>query len=205
MNKALLALLVAAATLLSIASLAGADTINILNLREEVLNFETQGEIEFIATEPLSIRVICDKTMNGRLNRIIGGTLGLLRNEAGVISDIRLAGCEGAQVTPLNNERTPIQLSVLGAPTMLNGGNVEIAGNRAEFQLVIARVFVCLVRAELTATSRSFERLLYRVLNLRLLSETSIVGRGTCPTRVRMSGSLMVTKPSEGIGAILTR
>lgn len=203
MKKALLALMAAAAMLLSVTSVAGAATIEVLNLGAEVLNFETQGTIEFSATEPIAIRVICNKTMNGRLNRRFEGTLGLLTNDAGVISEIRLANCEGARVTALNNERNPVQLSALRVPATLNGGDVEIAGNRAEFQLVIGGIFTCLVRAELKSIARTTEARLYRNLTLELLSETSIVGRGTCPRRARMRGTLTVTKPSVGIGVIL--
>ena len=209
MKKTLLALIALAAILLGAISSAGASTIEILNIEAGEQNIEKQGRITFEASTILGeIRIVCNKTMRGRLKSRIVGELGLLRNEAGIL-EIRMSSCTGAEgFVALNTLARPAKISIIEAPRRLNGEEVPFRKgiNEFEFQLRVLGI-ECLYRAEFRSTdSRTEPRALYTRLRLELLTERSITrvsGSSFCPTTMRLTGELVITKPSVGIGVIL--
>lgn len=200
MKKLTMVAMLAIVALLGLSGAATAATIDVTNLGAG-LNVEVQGRIEFIS--PVAT-IICDKTMIGRLNARVEGTLGLTTNNAGIIGDIRLANCRGGRATALVDlAGREVRLSWVN---VRNRSTVTLGGSNARF-LIEAIGVRCLYTAEMIGTANPEVRGLYRErLELALLGVTEDGSNSIfCPDEedVDMRGSLTVTRPNIGIGVSL--
>lgn len=193
--------------MLATASAAQAVSILVGNL-EAGGKIETQGRITFQAREPFGgeVRVICNKTMIGRLNAVATGTLTLGGNVAGTVESVLTSSCEGGLArTNLIEPRTPVRLSWLS----VNAAEATLAGLAANFLLEIGGgASNCLYEALIQGTGRTEARGLITELELRyvrLLREATRLGGLFCPRSadIRMIGRLRVTVPSVGVSVTL--
>lgn len=202
MRKTILAGLLAVLALGIIAGAANAERIIVENIEAGGLNYEVQGRITF---ESAIVTIICDKSMAGHLNQTSEGTLGLRRNEAGVIKEVRVSNCRNGEAIPLiklERSETWVRLSWVRAERGIPG-RAQLNGENAAF-LIRAIGVSCLYLAELTATSTSDANGNYTTVELRLLNERSIrlvsesPAFGFCPTTgIRMIGELRAVRPAS--------
>jgi hypothetical protein len=206
MKKFIIALMVAACALGALSSVAHAATITTAGAEVEELNIETQGSITF---EAPFIRVVCEKTISGKINARTEGTLGLPRgNEAGIIRDVRLAEarCRGGTATSLirlADATSWVNLWwVRAEPAPLRAeSRATLAGTRARFRIE-ALGLRCLYTADLTGEGAGIR---ITRISLRLLGAVTLVeGPESCPrSGITINGALTLTKPAAGIEVIL--
>ena len=178
-----------------LAGTAHAERITVERIGAEELNIEAQGRKTFRSS---AATIICNQTMQGHLNATTTGTLGLLRNEAGTLRDIRWSNCAGGTFIPLIRLESPetwIRLSWLRAERGVPG-RAEFAANHFNFLIEISGVS-CLYEASLTYQSTSDATGNYRTLELRTLSIRLVSGGIFCPSEMILAGSVTLTRPTS--------
>lgn len=184
---------------------AGASTIEVEGLaRNELPNIEAAGRVTFESVGFIvNVRITCDTTIKGLLNRRAEGALTLGNNEAGIVVETRMANCQGGTASGvLVDLITPARLSWLA---VVERTTAELSGERVRIGLralglggecLYTTLVIISSTAEGGGRFRTLRPALHRVLYFTEVDETP------CPNerQVQMSGSLTTTRPANGIG-----